>query len=238
MKYPILCLFALVLFSCKKEEKKETHIPQKKVEVNIEKSEDALEVPDTLKINYSEHKNLFDIITILPDSTFSSWDWSKSDRINFVNKVKENNFIVPTPRFLWKFALIAPNTLQIQVVDGAWILSIYKIKTNNYIVITDDIVGDGNDFHAFEYSEGKLTAIAFKDLFDHFVTALVIDPNDEKCMEIFNDNKILFEYSFIGTKKIKMSNSYLKENKDCFKGETLNYEFDPYAKIFKLINIQ
>ncbi|MFC0779844.1 hypothetical protein [Flavobacterium sp. HJSW_4] len=237
MKYSIACLLIFTLFSCKKEEKKELRIPKKEIQVNAENNEDTLEVPDTLKISYDEHKNLFDIITILPDSTFSSWEWPKSDRIEFVKKVKKNNYIATTSRFMWKFALIAPNTLQIQIVDGAWVLSIYKIKPNNYIVITDDIVGDGNDFHAFEYENGQLTNIPFRDLFDHFITALVIDPNDEKCMEIFDDNRILFEYSYIGTKKIKMSNSYLDENKDCFKGNTLNYEFNPLIKKFNLIKI-
>ncbi|MFB9079476.1 hypothetical protein ACFFLS_06285 [Flavobacterium procerum] len=237
MKYPLLCLVALVLFSCKKEEKKEVQIPQKEVQANVETDENAPDVPDTLKIKYDEHKNLFTILTILPDSSFSSWEWPKNDRIELVNKVKKNNYIVAT-RFLWKYSLITPNALQIAVVDGSWVLSIYKVKTNNYIVLAENRVGDGSTFRAFEYENGQLTAIPFNDLFDHSTTELLIDPDDEKCMEYFNDNRLLFDYSYIGTKKIKVHNYYLEEYKDCFKGNTMNYEFDPAAKMFKLINIE
>lgn len=235
-----IILFALVFIflSCKKnEEKTDPKILNKKIQNSPEIQDDEVQKSDTLKISYHEHKNLFDILTILPDSTMGSWEWKKNDRIEFVKQIQKNSYTTGSSNFS-HIALAQPNTLEIQVVDGRWVLSIYKIKPNNYIVITDDIVGDGNQLLAFEYVNGELNYIPFKNLFDHFLTALVTDPNDEKCMESFEDNKIGFEYDFIGTKKITISNSLLKEPKGCFKGSTLNYEFNPMAKKFNLINIQ
>lgn len=98
-------------------------------------------------------------------------------------------------------------------------------------------MGDGNQFMAFEYLNGQLTYIPFKDVFDPFFTTLLINENDEKCLEYFKDNYIGFEYDFIGTKKIHITNSLLEEAKSCFKGNTLNYEFNPVMKKFNLIKI-
>lgn len=239
MKKLILLFTLLLLFSCKKNEQtKESRISTKEENHTSTNNDIDPAKSDTLKITYEEHKNMFDILTIIPDSTMESWEWKREERIELVKKVKKNKYIISTPNYLWRFSLTTPNTLHINVVDGSWILSIYKVKANNYIVITDEIVGDGNTFHAFEYVNGELIPIDFKDLFDHFITELILDPNDEKCMEIFQDNQIGFEYTFIDTKKIKMTNSSLEDNDGCFKGKTLNYEFNPGAKKFNLISIQ
>ncbi|MBF4516190.1 hypothetical protein IRZ71_07550 [Flavobacterium sp. ANB] len=241
MKHLILSLLVLILFSCKKnEEKSASKMLNKKAQdtLKTETENDDFEKQDTLKINYLEHKNLLDILTILPDSTMESWEWEKLERVEYVKKIQKNNYAMPPRDRYSTISLIQPNTLQIGVVDGSWILSIYKIKPNNYIVITDDKVGDGNEFMAFEYLNGELTYIPFKDIFDHFLTTLMIDENDEKCMEFFKDNYIGFEYEFIGTKKLHITNFSLEESKSCFKGNTLNYEFNPEAKKFNLINIE
>lgn len=241
MKQLLLSLSFLLIFSCKKnEEKPDPNIINKNVQdtLKAETENDDIEKPDTLRINYPEHKNLLDILTILPDSSMGSWEWQKADRIEYVRKIQKNNYTLPSRDHFSNIALIQPNTIRIGVVDGSWILSIYKIKPNNYIVLTDDIVGDGNQFMAFEYLNGQLTYIPFKDVFDHFLTTLVIDETDEKCLESFKDNYIGFEYEFIGTKKLHITNSLLEESKSCFKGNTLNYEFNPAIKKFNLINIE
>lgn len=237
----VLSLLVLSLFSCKKnEEKSDSKISNEKAKdtLKTEEENEGFEKQDTLKINYLEHKNLLDILTILPDSSFESWEWRKVDRKEFVKQIEKKNYTTGSPEHFSKISLTQPNTLGIQVVDGHWVLSIYKVKTNNYIVITDDVVGDGNQFMAFEYLDGELKYIPFKNIFDHFLTTLIINPNDEKCVEFFEDNYIAFEYDFIGTKKIHITNSLLEGSKSCFKGNTLNYEFDPAIKKFKLINIE
>lgn len=241
MKQLILSLLVLTLFSCKKnEEKSGSEISNRKVQdtLQTERENDEIEKQDTLKINYTEHKNLLDILTVLPDSSMGSWEWNKIDRVQYVKKTQKNNYALPLRDRFSKISLTQPNTLEIQVVDGNWILSIYKVKPNNYIVITDDIVGDGNQLMAFEYLNGTLTYLPFKNIFDHYLTTLIIDEKNEKCTDFFEDNKIGFEYNFIGTKKIKMSNSLFKDSEACFKGTILNYEFNPAIKKFNLINIE
>lgn len=241
MKQIILVLLVFTFISCKKKNQ-----IQKSKDLNTESQSNTESIieekdprkPDTLKITYQEHKNLFDILTILPDSTMASWGWPKNDRIEWVKNIQKNNYAVNSPDYFSNISLIAPNTIRIGVVDGSWILSIYKKATNNYIVITDDIVGDGNDFHAFEYTNGNLSSISMEKLFNGFLKTILADKNDKNCLEFFDDNKIGFEYSFIGTKKIKISNSSLEDNDGCFRGNTLNYEFNSETETFNLTDIE
>ncbi|MDA6069658.1 hypothetical protein NJT12_08500 [Flavobacterium sp. AC] len=239
MKQLMLSLLVLILFSCKKnEETSDSKISNKKEKDSSERENDGIKKLDTLKISYYEHKNLFDILTILPDSTMASWRWNKNERIEFVKQIQKLSYTTTPAEHFSKISLTQPNTIEIQVVDGYWVLSIYKIKTNNYIVITNDVVGDGKDLHAYEYLNGELKYIPFKSLFDN-LTAFLIDKNDKNCMEFLEDNQILFDYNFIGTKKIQISDSdLLEDSKDCFKGNILNYEFNPELKKFNLINIE
>ncbi len=236
-------LFFLILFltSCKKnDENLDSKILNEKSQnsPNVEIENDSLQKATALKINYLEHKNLLDILTILPDSSMASWSWEKSERLEFVKHIQKNNYTTGSPSHFSHFKLIQPNTIEIQVVDGHWILSIYKVQSDNYIVITDDIVGDGNDLMAFEYLNGELKSIPFQNIFDTPLNALIIDQTNDECLESFKDNYIGFEYDFIGTQKIKIVNSLFEKSNQCFKGNTLNYEFNPTAKKFKLISIQ
>lgn len=195
-----------------------------------------------MPIKYGEHKNLLDILILLPDYTMDSWGWSKEERIEFVKFIKENNYSLGSPEHFSGISLIGPNTLGIQVVDGYWTLAIYKIKKNNYIVITDDRVGDGNDLHSFEYDNEKLTEVKFESLFDDlYMSNLLIDQMNSECRELLDDNQIGFEFDFRSTTKLKISNSYnLKEQRDrnCLKGNTLNYEFNPSKRKFDLVEIK
>lgn len=89
MKRILLSLLILFLFSCKKnEEKDESKITNQKAQdtVKVETGNNDIAKPDTLKINYLEHKNLLNILTLVPDSSMGSWEWKKEDRIEYVKK--------------------------------------------------------------------------------------------------------------------------------------------------------
>lgn len=229
-------LFQSCLNQSKKEEKKE-HI------ITIENSSKIVTIPKgALAIKYAEHKNLLDILTLLPNNTMDSWGWSTEERVELVNFIKENNYSLGFPEHFSKMDLIGPNALGIQVVDGYWILAIYKIKKNNYIVITDDIVGDGNDLHSFEYNTKKLTEIKFESLFDElYISNLLIDKKNSECKSLLDDNQIGFEFDFTSTTILKISNSYyLKKevNENCLNGNTLYYKFNSSKKKFDLIEMK
>ncbi|OXA87300.1 hypothetical protein [Flavobacterium hercynium] len=236
MKKVLFSFLVLLVISCNKKEQQQnatTQDPNVTTQDTAETNETKKQ--DTLRIDYAEHKNLLDILTLLPDSTMRSWGWSKKERIEFVKEIQKNKFTTGAPEHFSSIKLAQPNTIEIQVVDGLWIFSIYKIKPNNYIVITDDIVGDGNDLLAFEYKDGVLEYIPFENVFDNFLTALLINKDDKNCIDLLEENNIGFQYLFTGTKKIEIANLSLTEgNNECFKGNSLNYEFNPALKKFEL----
>lgn len=239
----IICTSLILFFiSCNNKKEEQVIKIQRAVDRTHEtkKSESASKYQDTLKIEYLGHKDLLDILAVLPDSTMESWGWKANERMEFVKTIKKNNFIIGTTEHFSNIRLIKPNTMEIQVVDGLWTLSIYKIKPRNYIVITDDIVGDGNDIKCFEYDNGKLAYRKMEDLFGNYFLDLLIDKEDSRCVELLDDNKIGFVYDFKSEINVEINNSfYLKENEngDCLKGNTLKYHFNQKTRKFDLLKI-
>lgn len=209
---------------------------------NLEVKKDSIQTNITEQQNstlYNEHKNLFNILCLLPKSAMNSWEWTEADRKNFVDYVKTNNKVPSKHPNFRSFNFVGPNSIQIQVVDGVWTLSIYKIGTNQYIALTDDIVGDGNTIKAFEYSNSHLQNIELSKILNtNSFNNLLLNNNNLSCKEMLEDNAIGFSYDFSDKSVIKISNTSLteKENKNCLLGNTLTYEFKPDKKRFDLLS--
>ena len=237
----ILLIIAFALQSCEnKTKKKFTEVKEQNITADSSDNSANVEKQDTLKIKYSEHKNLLEILTKLPEEAMGSWKWSKNDRIDFVKFIQENDYTFSSSSYFSKISLIGPNAIGIQVVDGYWTLAIYKIQPKNYIVIANDIVGDGNDLLAFEYKDGKLGDVGFYNLFDKVYYNNLLINDKEECKDLIEDNLIGFEYDFTHTQDLTISNShYLKEeeHQDCLKGNRMNYKFNPNTKKFDLTEI-
>ncbi|WP_306353501.1 hypothetical protein [Flavobacterium sp. '19STA2R22 D10 B1'] len=243
MKKIISLFFLLVLISCNDKKQESESDNTLKIDTiqalnEVISTEDEPKEAQKLAVNYAEHKEILDVLTIIPDSTMPSWGWKPNERKDFVKFIAQNNVTPDTSKNFSKIVSIKPNTLKIQVVDGSWVLSIYKIKADHYIVITDDMVGDGNEILAFEYDKGQLKYIKLKEVFGDYFSSLLVDKNNVKCNELLEENKIGFEYDFDSETAVEISNSfYLKENenKDCFNGNTLLFQFNKTSKKFDLV---
>jgi hypothetical protein len=236
-------IFILLLTSC--SQKKQVQENSKSIGDSVQNSHETSKTKiksdyqDTIRINYLEHKEILSILAILPDSTMRSWSWKTNERKDFVRFIEKNNFAIDTTKEYNNITKIKCNSIKIQVVDGSWVLSIYKIKSNNYIVITDDIVGDGNDIMSFEYNNGKLTYIELDKVFGDYFAELLIDKNKSNCTEFLNENKIGFEYNFEDEEKVFIENSWnlKEENNNCLKGNTLAFTFNRMTKKFDLTKV-
>ena len=58
-------------------------------EIGYDYDKDDCEEEELFFITYKENKELLDIILLLPDSTFSSWEWKLKDRIKWYNEIKK-----------------------------------------------------------------------------------------------------------------------------------------------------
>eukprot|EP01133_Synstelium_polycarpum_P011169 gene11169-13009_t len=208
--YPVI--FLTILVACRNQEQKTVQVkdslPDKTKKQEIP---DRHKFSDTLKINYAAHKELLNILTLLPDSAMASWEWHQKDREKFVHFIAQNNYTVDTTEMYMTIKEIKPNTFKIQVVDGLWSLSVYKVKPENYI-----------------------------DLFGDYFSKLLYNEKDTTCKELIREEQITFNYNFSDRNRVHIASSSLKEKVagKCLKGNTMQFEFNPLNKNFKLAEIR
>lgn len=189
-----------------------------------------------ITIDYNENKEILEILPLLPDSAMRSWEWKKTERLELLQSVKTQNYYIDTTKDYNDILVVTPNYFETQVVDGVWRVAAYKITENNYIIITDDVVGDGNDLKAFELKDQKLTALSMKSLLGDYLDTFLIDSNSEKCKTLFEENQGFFDYDLSEKNKFIVYSTYLKkkENESCVKGNRLNFVFHAELKKFEL----
>lgn len=238
-KILLILISSIICFSCEFNNKsRET--PQKSETVNNFNSQKSSEIKyiDTIPIDYLENKRLLNILKILPKSAMSSWEWSKKDRERTVEFIKKNNFIIDTTKMYHNIKYIKPNTIGIEVVDGFWTLSIYKFNENDWFIITNDIVGDGNDIRTYNFKTNKLIPTKIKNWFSKFDSKLLSD-NSTNCIELMNENKLNYEYDFKDESTIKISSWSLNKNNfnQCFNGNSIEYKLNKSKKTFDISKI-
>jgi hypothetical protein len=202
---------------------------------------------DTVFIDYSKNKRKLEILALLPDSCFGSWEWTKDDRKILLNEIKNKGFFIDKTPDHNTIKEVVDNYLSVQVVDGIWEMSIYKIKEGNYFVITNDVVGDGSTLNFYEYNNGVLVlSNALKLGLNDNLNKLFKNPESEKCKNSLNElleinENIFFSYNFKTINKIRVSAAWEITNdefSDCFKGNSLQYLFNSEIKKFQLIEIE
>ena len=166
-----------------------------------------------------------------------SWDWSQKDRIDMVNYIKENNFVIDSTEMFLNIKYVKPNTFGMSIVDGFWTLSIYDIDFNTQIIITNDIVGDGNSFTAYQLKDKKLEILNLNEVFGDYFSRLLKNKSEE-CTNLLYENEITFDYDFSHPEFIKISSWYLhKLETDCFKGNTIILKLNKSNRKFETTEI-
>ena len=197
--------------------------------------------PNKVKIDYKKNKDLLDIILLLPEEAFPSWEWKLNDRIKWYNEIKANNFYFDDNSEFFNQVYFEPNKACFKIVDGVWSINIYKTNENSYIVITDDIVGDGNSLNFYEVKSNIIQNLDEKNIFPDFREQLKKKVNTENCKEKFEEmNDPIFEFDFTNMNKIEIESSWnlTKENYEtCLNGNAIVYNFNPETKKFDIEKI-
>jgi len=196
------------------------------------------EYRDTIAINYKDNKKVLDVLTLFPETDMGSWNWSQKERIDMVNYIKKNNVVIDSTEMFLNIKYVKPNTIGIQVVDGSWTLSIYEFDENDYFVVTNDIVGDGNDIRTYNLKNKKLTPTKMVNWFSEFDNKLLIDKSNN-CIELLEDNQLTFTYNFSEKDVVKISSWLLnkKESNNCLKGNAIDYRINKAKRTFDITNV-
>ncbi|MCG8749286.1 hypothetical protein [Tenacibaculum finnmarkense] len=239
----ILLILAIGFYSCNskvKSNNSEKNIQNEKIIPTEKLSEIKKEIKfsDTININFNENKTLLNILKILPETTMESWEWSKKDREKTVDYIEKNNFIIDTTEMYNNIKYIKPNTIGIQVVDGFWTLSIYDFGKKNYFIVTNDIVGDGNDIQTFNFSNNELKPLKMVNWFGEFEYDLLLNSDSTKCLELLKENENTYEYDFSDKNIITISSWLIskKESETCLKGNSIKYKLNKENRTFDIID--
>ena len=166
-----------------------------------------------------------------------SWEWSKEDRNTTVESIVNNNYFIDSTETYNNIKYINPNTLGIQVIDGFWTLSIYEFNENHSFVVTNDIVGDGNDIQTFVFINNRLTPTKMINWFDKFYSDLRLN-NTEKCVEFIENNQLSFNYDFTNPNIVIISSWLTQEEaQNCLKGNSIKYKLNKKNKTFDIVDI-
>ena len=239
----ILSILVLALFSCESKVKSDATVSEIENSDNTIPESQAVvdkktKYRDTIAIDYAKNEKLLEVLKMLPESTMASWEWSKADREKTVAYIKQHNFIIDSTEMYNNIKYIEPNTMGIQVVDGFWTLSIYPFSEDEYFVVTNDIVGDGNDIQTFNFKKNELTPTKMINWFSEFDSKLLAN-NTAACIALLEDNKLTFEYDFSDKNTIKIASWSLNKDEadSCLKGNAINYELNKVKRTFEITKI-
>ncbi|MFD2562902.1 PA3715 family protein [Aquimarina rubra] len=229
-------LITFILISCAQNTKeKNTKTSDIKSTTEFKK---AVEFRDTIAVDYHKNKTLLNILKQLPETTLNSWEWSKKDRIKTVDFIKKNNYLIDSTETYNTIKYIKPNTIGIQVVDGFWTLSIYEFNENHHFIITNDIVGDGNDVQTFNFINNEIKPLKMTNWFDGFEYNL-LSNNKVDCIKLLEDQQLTYNYNLKDKSSIEISSFSLAKNeaKNCLNGNTIKYKLNKRDKTFDIIDV-
>lgn len=245
MKILLILLLILTIISCENRSQDSSSMTSKsKDKLKVENMDNSRlsSSKNKIEIEFDKNKDLLDIILLLPDSAFSSWEWTLEDRISWYNEIKAHNYYIDDNPDFFNQKYFYPNQAGYTIVDGFWSINIYKTADNSFIVITNDIVGDGNLLNFYEVKSGSLKKyLDEKIIFSNFKEQLKKKENMEYCEEKYEEmNDPIFVYDFTCSNKVQIESSlYLnKENYEtCLNGNAIIYTFNPKTKKFEIEEI-
>lgn len=243
-KLYIVLVLTIGIYSCNSKVKPNSN-DENSLEANQMSSESSQIHPqkevkfmDTIPINYCEHKTLLNVLKILPEITMSSWEWSKKERAKTVDFIEKNNHLIDSTEMFNNIKYIKPNTIGIQVIDGFWTLSIYEFKPTHYFIVTNDIVGDGNDVQTFNYINNELKPLKMINWFGDFKYRL-LSKNTPNCIELLEGYQLTYDYDFTDKNSVEISSWLITENEseNCFKGNSIKYKLNKENRTFDIVDV-
>lgn len=195
-----------------------------------------------IEVDFSQNKDLLDAILLLPDSAFASWEWKLKDRKSWYNEIESNNFYIDNDPQYFTQTNFGPNFAKFTIVDGTWSISLYKATDNSFIVISNDVAGDGKDINIYEIKANEIVRTStVEKMFGDYYELLKQQGGNQECQQKYNEiEHPLFDFNFSDPVMAEIESSWylLKdEYSDCLQGNALLYKFNTYKKTFDLEKI-
>lgn len=194
---------------------------------------------DTVRINYTQNKIILDVLPLIPDSVFKTWEWSKAERNGMLAMLKAKNYFIDTTRDYNTIKTITPDFFETVVVDGNFSLAGYIVSNDDYIFISKNQVGDGSTLAAYEYAGGRLSELRLDYLLGVYFNYFLINTQDETCRQSLQEVWPILDYNF-GKKNEIIIRALLDKMQvgTCLTGNVLRLKFNPAFGRFDLEKIE
>lgn len=215
------------------------YVPIKNIEITLSKKEkeyvDLIKNIENNKNNFIKKDVIFDILDKLP-LNLGSWEWTYTNRKLFKKSVEKGIHEISNNDGLFKKKYLNSEKIIVNVVDGSWVMKLYKIEDGIYIVITDDIVTGGNDLMAYKYTakDKNLSRKNFNFLFQKEVINYFLQKENTCKENLKNDNFTAFlDYDFY-EQDITMS-VYDDISENCLKYREIIFRFNKKTEKFDFL---
>ncbi len=169
---------------------------------------------------------MLELLTTLEGNSMGSWDWSKADRVKYVNDCKKVGYLINDNSGMVQKRFINDNHLFVQVIDGGWEFVVIPINDNKFFILINDIVGGGNNFDSYLSDENKTHKLNEKIFPENW--EYNFNPKGENCE--FPASPFMFDFT-INDETISVENW----EDECLIKKKLIFKFDKKKLKYELI---
>jgi hypothetical protein len=193
---------------------------------------------DTVRINYAQNRVILDVLPLIPDSVFKTWEWSKTERQGMLDMLQSKNYFIDTTKNYNTIQKITPDFFETVVVDGNFSMATYRVSNNDYIFFAKNQVGDGSNLAAYEYADGRLSELNLDYLLGVYFDYFLINRDDQTCRQQLEEVWPYLDYD-LSTKNELTVTAALDKKKGgtCFSGNVLRLKFNPAYRRFDLESV-
>ena len=112
------------------------------------------------------------------------------------------------------------------------------IRAKRVCIVTNDIVGDGNDVQTFNYINNELKPLKMINWFGDFKYRL-LSKNTPNCIELLEGYQLTYDYDFTDKNSVEISSWLITENEseNCFKGNSIKYKLNKENRTFDIVDV-
>ncbi|MTG96789.1 MULTISPECIES: hypothetical protein [Myroides] len=253
MKYLYLITLTLLIFSCGKKQQPFQEFQNSTTEEVVQEIPAIEEIdqttdnqhpdyPKQIDIDFDKHKDILDMILLLPDTVFTTWGWDIAERQSWYNEIKKNNYYIDDDPLYFNQSYFEPHTAGFSIIDGYWTITIYRATDQSIYIVTDDVVGDSNSIHILEVKENEIVnSYTQEEVFGNFENLVTLPNINSDCLDKIQGAELSIYDVNLDDKQIIEFESSWYHTKDeyqyCLKGNTIQYRFNPDTKQFDIQKI-
>jgi hypothetical protein len=202
---------------------------------NADDATNLSELPksDTLKIDFKPHWDMLLILTIMPDSITTNWKWTKQDRVDFRESVRQHNYFVDTTLENGIITKFRNDYIKTQTTKGTFELSTYRIEDGHYVILTKERTKDKQYFTTYELFRMGAGIMPEKEIVGDYHKYFLNDTTSMACLKMLDKNKN-YDYDITDPGKVHIRVRGVSEDeaKQCLKGNSLTLRFDEHVRPF------